>query len=308
MVLYERGDPRILSLTAEWGACIWCRGYRRSFLMKAGARFDESERLGEDLKFNLDVSTKAEKVCVLPRMKGYFHRVWEGSITEGDLPQAGSEEALRNRFLMVQDHGDVELLWNYIFVCAKAVLDSEAKGESADWMSEAIAPVLRGMRVMAPRFTLTRDYLEKTLGFCCAVFSIPAEPRPRQKRMTFQAALSEEALRRRVLEAAAENVELRTVGAEGAVNPFLGIAREDAHPEVFFVDLRRMAPERQMPHIESYCRVETLRGFLDGEARCRVTVFQMAAQSFVLSIAWDDRFVGVQGIDRLCALAVRDIY
>ncbi|MBR1634891.1 MAG: glycosyltransferase [Lachnospiraceae bacterium] len=307
MVLYERGDPRILSLTAEWGACIWCRAYRHSFLLKAGARFDEDARIAEDVKFNLAVTPKAKRVCVLPRMKGYFHRVWEGSLTQARLPQVNSEEALRNHYRMVQDNGAVELLWNYLFVCAKTIIADKGKGESVDWVFAALAPILQGMRVMAPRFTMTRDYLEKTLGFCSVFFNIPAEPRLRQKRMTIPKLLSENALRSRLLEAAAENVELRTVATEGAKNPFLGIERKDARPQAYFLDLRRMAPERQMPHIESYCRMEMQRGFLDGEVRCRVTVFSLSGQNAVFSVTWDDRFVGGQSIKRLCTLAVPNL-
>ena len=304
MVLYERGDPRILSLTAEWGACIWCRAYRRSFLLQAGARFDDDARIAEDVKFNLDVTPKAKRVCVLPRMTGYFHRVWEGSLTQAQLPKVNSEEALRNHYRMVQDNGAVELLWNYLFVCAKTIIASKGNGESVDWVFAALAPILQGMRVMAPRFTMTRDYLEKTLGFCSAFFNIPVEPRLRQKRMTIQELLSENALRSRIREAAAENVELRTAATEGAKNPFLGIEQKDAGPEAYFLDLRRMPPERRMPHIESYCRMEMQRGFVDGEVRCRITVFSMSVQCAVLSVTWDDRFVGEQSIKRLCALII----
>lgn len=303
-VLYERGDPRILSLMAEWGACIWCRAYRRSFLLKTGARFDEGARIGEDVKFNIEVTPMAERVCVLPRLKGYFHRVWNGSHTEGDLPKPSGEEDLRDRFLMVQNHGAVELIWNYLFVCARGIVDSEEKGEPTDWVRRAMIPVLKGMRVIAPRFALTRDYLEKTLGFCSAFFSIPVESRLRQKRMTLKSMPSENALRDRLQEAAAENVELRTIGTEGVRNPFLGVEREDARPAAFFVDLRSMSPERQMPHIESYCRMEMQRGFMDGEVRCRLTVFSLSDRNTVISVTWDDRFVGEQGIERLLALTV----
>lgn len=298
-VVYDKGDPRILSLMSEWGATLWCRAYSRRLLLCAGVRFDETVRMGEDYLFNLAVTPLAESVCVLPRLAGCFHRQWARSLVQSELSRGSEGDRILRYLPVLQEQGATELVWYQVSWFARRAVERAPDQVLSPRQRSALAPVLRGMRVMAPRFSYTEEHIAGMLGLCSAVFSIPDAPRIRQRFEVLEAPLLQEEVVLRVKAAAAENIELRTVGTAGPENPFLGVERPDALPAVCMLDLRSMTPERQNAHMEGFHRVELLRGFQNGEVRCRVSVFRLSALGCVLSLTWDDRFVGVQGIDRL---------
>lgn len=300
LVVYERGDPRIISLMAEWGGMLWSRAYDRRLLLRSGVIFDEEVRTGEDLLYNLAVTPLAECVCALPGLTGYFHRQWTGSLIQSEYSRGNEAKQMLRYLPVIQESGATELLWYYLSWFVKKAMQSGREAALPSQLIEDLEPVLQGMRVMAPRFACTRDRIAGMLGLCSAVLSLSAAPRLRQRFEMLEMPLYEEEVLLRAAAAAAENVELRTVGTEGEQNPFLGISRSDARPQICMVDLQFMNLERQKAHMESYRRVELLRGFKEGtEVCCRVTVFRLSALRCALSLTWDDRFVGSQGIDRL---------
>ena len=299
LVVYERGDPRIASLMADWGGMLWSRAYRRSFLDRIALRFDETAQIGEDLIFNLRAAALAQRVCVLPRLTGYYHRQWPGSVIQSSLFRNNETEKLI-RYLPDIKAGDAqELLWYQLSFLAFQAMRTKSPGARSSQLRDMLDRALDGLRVMAPRFAYTRERVIMVTQLCASVFSLSAKPRLRQRSETLEKPLTGTKVLRRVKAAAGENVELRTIGTENTVNPFLGISNDEAHPEVNLLDLRQMPGEQQAPHMESYRRVELLRGFGDGEVHCRVNVFLTDSPGCVLSFTWDNRFVGEQGIARL---------
>ena len=298
LIVYEHGDPRISSLRADFGAMLWCRVYRRAFIERYSFRFDENIRIGEDVFFNYSVDSLAELICVLPHLIGYYHREWNGSIIQSEIYQDNKEEEILRYLPTIQTHDSVEMILFQLSNYAMRYI--KRKMEKAQQLRERnmIAPVLQQMRVMAPRFTYTRN---RILGMHAIVnvFTPPTEARLRQLHVTLETPISEEEVRIRTAAATAENIELQTVSTEEPYIPFLGISRPDAQPEICILDLQKMPQEQQKSHMDSYRRIELLRGFKDGEVRCRVTLFKLSPLRCALSITWDGRFVGEQGIKRL---------
>ena len=299
LVVYEQGDPRIDSLMAEWGAMLWSRAYRRKFLHRCGICFDEEFRIGEDLLFNIAVTPLAKIICVLPRFKGYFHRLRRGSLLDSEMiPGKAKGEVLRY-IEAIGDCGSSELLWYHLSWFAQNALLPGREGTLSPGLRSALEPACANLRVVAPRFSWSRERIEGMLGYCAAVLPLSASPRVANRHEVLETPLSEEEVRSRVMAAAAENIELRTTGTAGASNPFLGTASETARPGIAVVDLRWMSTARLSAHMDSYRRMEMLRGFREGEVRCRVTVFLLGPLRCVLSITWDGRFISPKGIKRL---------
>jgi long-chain acyl-CoA synthetase len=300
LVVYEKGDPRILSLLAGDGAMLWSRAYRRELLLRSGVQFDEGARFGEDLLFNMAVEPFAEHVCALPRLKGCYHRPRTESMLQSALSSGCAEKEMAGYLPAVSAHGATELLWYHLSYFARSATRNGFDCAHLSEVRGALAPVLQELRVMAPRFSYTKERIEGMLALTCAVFSVSDAPRLRQRFELLETPLSMEEVRARTAAAAAENVELQTLGTEAPLNPFLGIAGDEACPEVFMPDLRRMSPDRQNAFMESYRRMELQRGFRDGaEVRCRITVFRLTSLCCALSITWDERFIGETGIGRL---------
>ena len=299
LIVYERGDPRIDSLMAEWGAMLWSRAYRREFLRGCGACFDEGVRIGEDLLFNAAVTPQAAIICALPRFRGCFHRLRQDSLLSTEMVPGKAESEPLHYVLATKDCGSAELVWYHLSWFAINALTSYSGAALPPWLRKALEPACASLRVMAPRFSYSKEQIRGMLGITTAVLSIPASPRLSNRYEKLETPLSEEEVRMRVVAAAAENIELRTTGTEGAENPFLGTASDEALPEIVMADLRRMDPARHGAHMESYRRMEMLRGFRDGEVRCRVTVFRLGPLRCALSITWDELFISRKGIGRL---------
>lgn len=298
-VVYERGDPRIDSLMAEWGAMLWSRAYRRKFLLRCGICFDEGIRIGEDLLFNIAVTPMAEIICAMPRFKGYFHRLRWGSLLGSEMVPGKAEGEVLRYIEAIGDCGSSELLWYHLSWFAKNALLPGREGTLSPGLRSALEPVCVKLRVVAPRFMWSRERIEGMLGFCAAVLPVSVSPRVCNRHEVLETPISEEEVFSRVIAAAAENIELRTTGTAGVDNPFLGIASDTARPGIAMVDLRWMNPKRHEAHMDSYRRMEMLRGFREGEVRCRVTVFLLGSLRCALSITWDERFISRKGIKRL---------
>ena len=303
LVLYDRGDPRITSLMAGCGAELWCRCYRRDVVDRAGVRFDESVLVGETFRFDLSVTPYAQRVCALPRFVGYHYRLRPGSLIQRALQGPSSEQIFYDYLQFFQQAGATEQLWLQLGWILKNALLGKTPSAALDFLRAAVMPLAGGLRVMAPRLALDRTRLEALFRFCAPVLpQDPAvtSPRLRQRYEILSGLLLEEEVLERVESAARENVELRTVGTESADLPFLGVEDPAARPQVHRIDLRSMHAGRREAHMDSYRRVERLRGFRNGEeVPCRVTVFRLEALTCALSLTWDDRFLGDEGAARL---------
>ena len=299
LVIYDKGDPRIVSLLAEWGSMLWSRAYRRKFIQQSGISFDESLRYGEDVIFNISAESLAECVCALPKLTGCYHRQWNGSLIQSEQNSNDIEETLIRNLPAIWKHGAIELLWFHLSFFAKKFIKNKNRNYKLDKLRNEIAFVLQNMRVMAPRFSYTKERIAGILGLTTNLLSIPSNPLLRQQYETLETPITEEEVKIRTAVATSENIELQTISTEAPYNPFLGISRPDAQPEICILDLQKMSPERQKSHMDSYRRMELSRGFQDGEVRCRITLFKLSSLRCALSITWDDRFVGEQGITRL---------
>ena len=299
LVVYEKGDPRIVSLLAEWGSMLWSRAYNREFIQQSGIKFDENLRYGEDVIFNMAAESLAESICALPQQTGYLHRQWRRSLIQSEQHSESAEKTFITNIPTIWKHGATELLWFHLSFFAKKIVDKGLNTSKLAKICDELSPVLQRMRVMAPRFAYTKERISGLLGLTSNLLPIPTNPRLCQRYETLYTPILKEEIQMRTAAAAAENIELRTVSTEEPYNPFLGISRPDAQPDICILDLQKMSPDCQESHMKSYRRIELLRGFQDGEVRCRITLFKLSPLRCSLSITWDDRFVGKQGITRL---------
>lgn len=71
--VFKRGDRRISKSMCISGMPLWTRCYKRAFVAREGVRFDESLDFGEDFMFNISLTGRAGRVCVLPQLTGYTY-------------------------------------------------------------------------------------------------------------------------------------------------------------------------------------------------------------------------------------------
>ena len=155
LVVYEKGDPRIVSLLAEWGSMLWSRAYRRKFIQQSGISFDESLRYGEDVIFNMAAESLAEIICALPQLTGYLHRQWRRSLIQSEQNSESVEKTFITKIPTIWKHGATELLWFHLSFFVKKIVDKGLNTSKLAEICNELSPVLQRMRVMAPRFAFT---------------------------------------------------------------------------------------------------------------------------------------------------------
>ncbi len=301
VVIYDKGDPRILSLMDGCGAEIWCRGYRGDFLRNTGVHFDESIWIGDTFKLNLEAAPYCRRVCALPRERLYYYRIRPGSLIQSTIRNTNKLEGYYQYLKYISSYGMAEMTWSQLGWFARVALMGEQQESILSSMKTELKQVMDELRVMAPRYAYTAESILKITGFCRTVFGerIAMGQRLRHHEERLEYLLLKEEVTDRVREAALENIELRTVEEGIGSQAFLGVEKCDASPEVNYIDIRSMDAERQKTHMDAYRNIELLRGFNNGEVRCRVTIFRVSKLSCCLSIFWDGRFIGTKGIDRL---------
>jgi long-chain acyl-CoA synthetase len=302
VVIYDKGDPRILSLMDGCGAEIWCRGYRGDFLRNTGVHFDEKIWIGDTFKFNLEATPYCGRVCALPQERLYCYRIRPGSLIQSTIQNTNKLEGYYQYLRYISSYGMAEMTWSQLGWFARVGLMGDRQESILSSMKAELKQVMDELRVMAPRYAYTEERILNITGFCRTVFgehiSMGQRFRHREERLEYL--LLKEEVTERVKEAALENIELRTVGEGTGSYSFLGMEKSDAVPEVNYIDIRSMDAERQKKHMEAYRNIELLRGFKNAEeVRCRITVFRVSVLSCRLSVFWDERFIGIKGIERL---------
>ena len=71
--VFERGDPRISKSMCISGMPLWSRCYRRDLVLESGILFDENLDFGEDFMFNVRMTGRAGRVCIIPQLTGYMY-------------------------------------------------------------------------------------------------------------------------------------------------------------------------------------------------------------------------------------------
>ena len=302
VVIYDKGDPRILSLMDGCGAEIWCRGYRGDILRNTGVHFDESIWIGDTFKFNLEATPYCGRVCALPQERLYYYRIRPGSLIQSTIQNTDKLEGYYQYLKYISAYGMSEMTWSQLGWFARVALMGKSQESVFSSMKTELKPVMDKLRVMAPRYAYTEERILGITRFCRTVFDehIATGRLFRHREEQLRYLLLKEEVTERVREAALENIELRTVGAGIGSDAFLGMEKSDAVPEVNYIDITTMDYEHQKKHMDEYRNIELLRGFDNlSEVRCRVTVFRVSKLSCCLSVFWDERFIGVKGIDRL---------
>ena len=69
--VFMRGDPRISNSMCISGMPLWSRCYKRDLVVDSGVLFDEGLSFGEDFTFNIRMTGRAGRVCVIPQLTGY---------------------------------------------------------------------------------------------------------------------------------------------------------------------------------------------------------------------------------------------
>ena len=90
--VFDRGDPRISKSMCIGGMPLWCRCYRRDLVSASGILFDEDLDFGEDFIFNVRMTGRAGRVCVMPQLTGYRYYAYIGMT--GSILESAAEKCV----------------------------------------------------------------------------------------------------------------------------------------------------------------------------------------------------------------------
>ena len=169
---------------------LWCRVYRRAFIERYSFRFDENLRMGEDISFNLIADSLVDYICALPQLIGYYHREWNGSIIQFEIYQNHKEEEML-QFSSNQSFKSVESILFHLSNYAIRYIKRNVEKAQQQKERNMLTPVLQRMRVMAPRFTYTRNRILGMHAIVNEVLTPPTEARLRQLHETLETPISE---------------------------------------------------------------------------------------------------------------------
>ena len=315
--VYERGDPRINSVTMGCAMVLWSHCYRTGFLRDAGIRFDEGAMVASDVSFNLEVAARLSRLCILPGLTGCVYHVRGDSLyqsADDDKRDIGVMD-MYDRLADISDaYGfDIsEFLWSLMyFSLNRKRLLSPAQYPKLPFFLRRLRRLVRHLRVPFAMPCSGMD--EKKLGgvsdtiarfFPEDLFPVPAEGRNRTAPYLrhlydiVERRISKSELKERVGKAARDDYKLRVRRNTDVKRSLCGIIDESLSPSTAYVDLlgRGCAEggpsDAQARLIRSYRRVEELGRFdCDREVSCRVTVFALSDDVCALLVTWDDRFI-----------------
>ncbi len=312
--VYEKQDPRIGALFAGGGVDVWCWGYRTAFLKKAGIRFDTAPYSSfGDCIFLIDAVSQAGRIAVLPGEEGYIYYVYAGSDLQNRTNRDQSYEACLSVLYLMEKTKELEQRktmdlndwrWTLLTLMLSFFANPIAQGGQKEEIREKMRPWVDRLRATDPSLLFPGRTESNVAAILYAMFpeeiqkhSAPVFGHIRLANLPYTD--PEELIR--ALKERMQGNEYHLIPDDH--NPFLGKYREEALPQISFVDLTKAdSPQKKEERIRSYIRLEELRGFEKDEVALRITQFRMEEKKGELLLTWDGRYISELAVDWLKGL------